>query len=80
MSKTEANKKIQEFFSKESFSAEELMKIRRIAMQFGIKLGKYRQKYCQNCLSQLKGATRVSKTHKTVTCANCGEKNKFKIK
>jgi RNase P subunit RPR2 len=80
MSKTEAAAKIKEFFGRESFSPDELRKIRALAMKFSIKLGAYRRLYCKSCLSQLKGSTRISRGHKTVTCAACGTPNKFKIK
>ncbi len=79
ISKSEANEKINSFFKKESFSKDEMRKIKRLAMKYKIKLGFYRKKFCKSCLSQLKGKTRISKTHKTVVCKNCNYKNKFKI-
>ena len=80
LSKSQVEKKINEFFKKESFTSEEIRKIKRLAMKFKIKLGEYRKKFCKKCLSQLKGKTRISKTHKTVECGKCRYKNKFKLK
>lgn len=76
----EAQKRIDEFFKREKFSAGELRKIKRLAMKFNIKLGVYKRKFCKNCLSQLKGKTRVDKNYKTVKCENCSYLNRFKIK
>lgn len=79
LSKSEAEKKIAEFFQKSIFAKEEVKKIRRLAMKYKIKLGKNRQKFCKSCLSQLKGKTRISRTHKTVECEVCGYRNKFML-
>ncbi len=79
LSKREAQDKINEFFKKEYFGSKEVRKIKRLAMKHNIKLGKFRTKFCKKCLSQLKGKTRISKTHKTIICQSCGYKNKFKI-
>ncbi len=79
LSKSEAEQKIQEFFKKEKFTKEEVRKIRRLAMKFNIKLREHRKKFCKKCLSQLKGRTRITKTHKTIECGNCKYKNKFKL-
>jgi len=79
LSKQEAQEKISRFFERESFTNEEMKKIKRLAMKFKIKLGFYRKKFCKKCLFQLKGRTRISKTHKTIICKNCGYKNRFKF-
>ncbi len=79
LTKQEAQEKIEEFFKKESFTKEDVKKIRRLAMKFNIKLGKLRQNFCKKCLSQLKGKIRISKTHKTIECINCRYRNKFRI-
>ena len=80
INKTQAKEKIDNFFQKESFTPEQLRKIKRLAMKFNIKLGEKRKFFCKKCLSPLAGKLRVSKTHKTVECKNCGFKNKVKIK
>ena len=79
LSKTEAKEKIKLFFQKSDFNAEEVKKIKRLAMKFNIKLRDYRKLFCKKCLSKLKGKLRVTKTHKTVECAACGYKNNVKL-
>ena len=79
LTKTEAQAIIEDFFSKERYSLEDVKKIRRLAMKFNIKLGKHRKKFCKKCLSQLKGKTRISKKQKTVECEKCNFVNRFKI-
>mgnify|MGYP001610670630 CR=1 FL=1 len=79
LSKTEAKKKIDEFFRKEKFNSDEVRKIKRIAMKHNIKLGSYRKSFCKKCLSQLKGKIRINKGYKTVKCEVCGYSNRIKI-
>jgi len=79
ISKTEAKKKIDEFFLRDDFSPKEIKKIKKLAMRHNIKLRNYRRKFCKKCLTKLKGKTRVSKTHKTIECEYCGYRNKFRI-
>lgn len=79
ITKQEAQEIISKFFERESFTSEEVKKIKRLAMKFKIKLKENRKKFCKKCLSQLKGKTRISKYHKTITCENCCYKNKFKL-
>jgi len=79
LSKTEAQKVIDDFFKRKSFSQKEVKKIKRLAMHYKIKLKDYRKSFCKSCLHKLEGKIRISKTHKTIECSNCGFKNKFKI-
>ena len=79
LTKSQAEEKIKEFFDKKSFLAEEVKRIKRLSMKFNIKLKTNRKQFCKSCLSQLKGKTRISKTHKTVECEKCRYKNKFSI-
>ena len=79
LTKNQAEQKIHNFFQKLFFTSEEIKKIKRLAMKSNIKLKDYRKNFCKKCLAQLKGKIRVSKTHKTVECQDCGYKNKFKI-
>ena len=79
LSKLQVEQKIKNLFEKAKFESEEVRKIIRLAMKLNIKLKHNRKNFCKSCLSQLKGKTRVTKTHKTVECENCGYKNKFKI-
>jgi RNase P subunit RPR2 len=78
LSKTEAKEKIDKFFQREDFSAEEVKKIKRLAMKFNLKLGEKRKLFCKKCLSRLRGKLRVSKTHKTIECGSCGQVNRHK--
>lgn len=79
LSKTEAQEKVNNFFSKSDFQPEQLRKIKRLAMKFKIKLGEKRKFFCKKCLSKLRGKIRVSKTRKSVECEKCGFRNKFKL-
>ena len=79
LSKKEAQKKIDSFFRKSNFTSEQLRKIKRLAMKFSIKLGKYRRLFCKSCLNPLAGKIRVFKSYKTVECKHCSYKNKVKI-
>lgn len=80
ISKSEARKKIESFFTRESFSSEEVRKIRRLAMKHKIRLGGYRAQFCKKCFSSLKNGTiRVTKTHKITTCSGCGYTSKTRI-
>jgi len=80
LNKTEAKKRIDEFFSKPNFKPEQLKKIKRIAMKFNIKLGSYRKLFCKKCLNPLAGKLSLTKTHKTIECKYCGFRNKIRIK
>ena len=79
ISKSEAREKIDAFFAREEFSAEEARKIKRLAMKFKIRLGDYKKLFCKKCLSKLEGRTRFSGEYKTVVCKKCGERNRFKM-
>ncbi len=80
ISKTEALMKIREYFEKDNLSTEKTRKMKRLAMKFNIKLGRYRARFCKKCLGDLKhGKVRVTKTHKVVVC-ECGHVNKIRIK
>lgn len=79
-SRTEAKEKIEKFFLQDELGQERVRKVKRLAMKHRIRLGKYRKRFCKKCYSDLKsGITRVTKTHKSVTCGDCGFVNKFKI-
>ncbi|MCH7567799.1 MAG: hypothetical protein IIA87_00085 [Nanoarchaeota archaeon] len=80
ISKAEAQEKIDEFFRQKELDAKYVKKIKRLAMKYNIKLGKYRKRFCKKCFSDLKkGKVRITKTHKIVECRKCGERNKFRI-
>ena len=82
--KQEAQEKIDDFFStKDELSPKYVKKIKRLAMRYNIKLGKYRRRFCKKCYSDLKynvRKIRITKTHKIVECRKCGYINKWKTK
>jgi len=78
-SKEEAKAKIDAFFERDDFSPKDVKKVKRLAMAFNVKLGKHRKKFCGNCLSPLRGKTRVTKTKKNIICENCGFINRTKL-
>jgi len=80
ISKAAAKEKISEFFKKDSFSQDEMRKIKRLAMKYKIKLGVYRKEYCKKCLSELSGKTRIRDGFKSVKCEKCNYYNRWKIK
>lgn len=77
LTKKQAQEKINGFFRRENFSAEEVKKIKKLSMKFNIKLGVHRKKFCRKCLSKLKGKVSIKDSYKTVICENCGYRNKF---
>ena len=79
LSKKEAERKINEFFSSSDFSSQETKKIIRLANKHRIRLKENRRLFCKSCLSPLRGKVRISKTHKTVLCSSCRKTNKFRI-
>jgi RNase P subunit RPR2 len=79
MSRNGARAKIEIFFKRRDFTAEEVRKMKRLAMKFRIRLKEGRKKFCKKCLSKLRGKTRVTRFYKTVVCENCGFLNKFRI-
>lgn len=80
LSRREAQEKIEKSFSRDRFSAEEMRKIKRLAMKLNIKLGNYRKLFCKKCLSQLKGKIRITKKYKVIECESCGFLNRQGIK
>ncbi|MEK6898921.1 MAG: hypothetical protein AABW79_02370 [Nanoarchaeota archaeon] len=80
LSKSEAREKIREFFEQEELDADEVKKIKRLAMKFNIKLDRLRARFCKRCCVDLKDSKiRVSKNHKTISCKKCNYLNKIKI-
>ena len=47
LSKLDAQEKVDEFFQRSSFRAEEARKIKRLAMKYNIKLGRHRKRFCK---------------------------------
>ncbi len=79
-SKKLAQGKIEDFFRQDELDSEGVKKIKILAMQYNIKLGKHRKRFCKNCYYDLKrGKIRITKNYKIIECQKCGNKNKFKI-
>ena len=79
MSKSDAKKRIEAFFTKDSFTNEEARKIKRLAMHHKIRLGKQRSRFCKKCNADLKnGKVRIGKGYKIITCS-CGFRNKVEM-
>ena len=79
--KKEAEKIIGEFFSNlNNKKAEEVRKMKKLAMHYKIKLGDKRKLFCKYCYNILKGKIRIKKKIKSVVCANCGKISRWKIR
>ena len=79
-SRKEAQDKIDYFFRRAELDAKYVRKIKRLAMKYNIKLGKYRRRFCKSCFSDLRDSSiRINKGYKTVICKTCEEKSRFKI-
>jgi RNase P subunit RPR2 len=80
-SRAEARKNIEDFFAHDNLDKEGVRKIKRLAMQFNLRLGKHRTHFCKKCCGDLRnGKIRITKTHKIVICTECETENKIKIK
>jgi RNase P subunit RPR2 len=79
LNRTQAQEKINEFFNKENFSDAEVKKVKKLAMNFNIKLGENRKNFCKKCLSKLEGEISIKGSYKNVVCESCGHRNKFRL-
>ena len=80
-SKTEAKEKIKEFFKDiENKSAKDIKKIKKLAMSQNIPLKELRKKFCKKCYSPLKGKIRINNKIKSITCKECGNITRWKMK
>ena len=80
LSKKEAEKKIENFFKNENLDAEQVKKIKKLAMKHHILLGNYRKRFCKKCFSDLRrGSMRIKGMYKSVECLKCREKNRWKM-
>ena len=83
LSKTETEKKIKDFFEGlNNKSAEEIKKIKRLAMAQSISLKELKKKFCKKCLVPYSGneKIRIKNKIKSVECKNCKYKSRYKIK
>ena len=81
ISKKEAQKIIEDYFSGNEIDSEKTRKIKKLAMANRVRLGEHRKRFCKKCYSDLKlGKIRINKIYKQVTCLKCGLVNGWKIK
>jgi RNase P subunit RPR2 len=82
ISKTETEKKIENFFeSIEDKSPKEIKKIKKLAMSQNISLKDLKKKFCKKCFSPLGNSKiRIKNGIKSVKCKSCEEINRWKIK
>ena len=80
--KQEVIKKIEEFFSEiNSKTPKQVKKIKRLAMKHNIPLGEKRKLFCKKCLMPHKDSSiRIKNDMIAITCGECENKNRWKIK
>jgi len=81
ISKTEAKEKIESFFSDlKNKTPKEVMKTKKLAMKFNIKLGNRKKEFCKKCFTPYKNSKiRIQKGFKVILCENCGNRRKWKL-
>jgi len=83
LSKTETENKIKYFFEDiKNKSAEDVKKMKRLAMSQSISLKELKKKFCKKCLAPYSGKEkiRIKDKIKAVTCNKCGCISRWKIK
>ncbi len=82
ISKTEARKKIKDFFLDiRNKTPKEIKKIKRLAMAHNIKLGEKRKMFCKKCFIPHKNPKiRLKNNIKSLICENCGYVARWKFK
>ena len=82
LSKKEAEKQIEEFFSDlKDKTPKQVKKIKKLAMAYNIKLGEKRKMFCKKCLTPYTDfGIRVKNGMIIMTCGNCGYKSRWKVK
>jgi len=80
-SKTEAKKKISEFFLEiKAKNQNQIKKIKRIAMRNRISLREHKSLFCKKCLLPYDSPKiRIKNKMKTIECKNCGYKLRKKL-
>ena len=79
MSRKEAEEKIRDFF-KEKHDKEEVRKMKKLAMSYQIKLKDERKLFCNKCYSMNLRVKGMKYKMKNVTCQDCGNLMRWKIK
>jgi RNase P subunit RPR2 len=81
ISKTEAKKKIEDFFKDiKNKSSKEIKKIKKLAMSKKVPLKEKRKLFCKKCFSVYKNPEiRIRNKIKSVKCKNCNYISRWKI-
>lgn len=81
ISRREVLEKIDDFFKGSGeFKPKDVRKIKRLAMAYNIKLGKYRKLFCKKCFADLrKEKVRVKNGFKSVECGECKAGMRWRI-
>jgi len=83
LSKTEAEKEIEDFFKQENFkdkSSKDIKKIKKLAMRHNIKLGEKRKLFCKKCYSPYKDfSLRIKNNIISILCGKCKHKSRWKV-
>lgn len=82
VSKKEAEKKINEFFSElNKKDPKEIKKIKRFSMKNKVLLKENKKLFCKKCFHQYKNPKiRIKNKLKTIVCENCNYISRWKIK
>ncbi len=82
LSKIEAKKEIDEFFSNiKNKNPKEIKKIKRLAMKNNIQLGNLKKKFCKKCFTPYKNPKiRIKNNIKKITCENCKYVTRWKLR
>ncbi len=83
LSKTEANKAIEEFFKNiKNKTPKQIKKIKNLAMSHNIPLKEKRKLFCKKCLIPYSGKEkiRIKNKFKTIKCKNCKTINRWKLR
>ena len=82
LSKKEAEEKIKDFFSSiKSKTPEEIRKMKKLSMRYGLKLGDLRKTFCKKCLHSYSGEekVRIKNKMKTIKCGNCDYTGRWQL-
>ena len=83
ISKTETEKRINEFFREiKNKSPKEIKKIKKLAMNQNVPLKEKRKLFCKFCLTPFSGKEkiRIRDKIKIVECSSCGKANRRKLR
>lgn len=81
MSKTEVSEEIDNFFKHiKDKTSDDVIKIKKLAMKYNIKLGDKRKLFCKKCLSPHGNSSiNIKNDFLNILCKKCGYKNKWKL-